>query len=535
MEVSSLAGRLTEEIPGELARREIPGLAIGICSAGEVLWSAGFGTTQRRDGSDVTTSTIFSVQSTSKMYTATAVLLAVQQSGLDLDEPVTTYLPEFEVSSAFEPRPAERMTLRHLLSHTAGFTHEAPAGSNYRIGRGSFEAHCQSIAGTWLRFPVGHHFEYSNLGIDLAGYIVQRVTGVPFARYVRRELLEPLGLQRSTFDPRAIAADRNRARGHWKVFAAARRPLPLKIPMVAAGGLYASVQDALRYVQFHLRGGEQLLDPALLGEQYRIPFPAPGQSRGYGLGVYLDQWDPGVGVRQHGGAGFGFLCQLCWIPELGLGAVVLTNSFGHTLHNELAARIVRELATSAGRVAGRPPAGPGDDGAAAPAPAGDGELAGPADASAAGEYIGRLGDCAEVVAGPGRLRVRGAGPGRYRVLPPAGGSAGYLQNLADGTTRYKNDPGATPASALDPDRAGTYVLKASGVTLETYRILQDGDSPVIEMPDDNEEPGGRRLRLRLAPLAPGRYLSSMGEVLDLRPDRPVYANMQLTRVRDEGR
>lgn len=522
MEIGALASRLTEEIPGELARRDIPGLAIGICSADEVLWSAGFGTTQHHGGSDITTSTIFSVQSTSKMYTATAVLLAVQQADLDLDSPVTKYLPEFEVSSAFEVRPAERMTLRHLLSHTAGFTHEAPAGSNYRIGRGSFEAHCQSIAGTWLRFPVGHHFEYSNLGIDLAGYIVQRVTGVPFARYVRRELFEPLGLLRSTFDPRAISADLNRARGHWKVFADAGTPLPLKIPMVAAGGLYASVQDALRYVRFHLRGGEQLLDPALLQEQYRIPFPAPGQSRGYGLGVYIDHWDPGISVWHHGGAGFGFLGQLCWIPELGLGTVVLTNSFGHTLQNELAARIVRELAAAAGRGTGSPPDA-----------VGDGELAAPAEASAEGEYIGRLGDCAEIVAGHGRLHVRGAGPGRYRVLPGTG-SAGYLQNLADGTTRYKNDPAATPASTLDPERAGTYVLKASGVPVGTYRIFQDGDSPVIEMPSDNEEPGERRLRLRLAPLVPGRYLSSMGEVLDLRPDSPVYANMQLTRVRNEG-
>ena len=72
------------------------------------------------------------------------------------------------------------MTLRHLLSHTAGFTHEAPVGNNLVVGRASFAAHCRSISDTWLRFPVGHHYEYSNLGIDLAAFVIERVSGLPF-------------------------------------------------------------------------------------------------------------------------------------------------------------------------------------------------------------------------------------------------------------------------------------------------------------------------------------------------------------------
>jgi CubicO group peptidase (beta-lactamase class C family) len=85
--------------------------------------------------------------------------MSVQQGLLDLDVPVSQYLPDFSVHSIFESEPAERMTLRHLLSHTAGFTHEAPEGSNYRVGSASFAALCASIGRTWLRCPVGHHFD----------------------------------------------------------------------------------------------------------------------------------------------------------------------------------------------------------------------------------------------------------------------------------------------------------------------------------------------------------------------------------------
>ena len=120
-----------------------------------VVWQQGFGSTESDARTPVTVDTIFSVQSMSKAFTVTAVMRAVQAGRLDLDVPITTYLPSFEVRSAFEPHPERRITLRMLLSHTAGFTHEAPLGNNYEPEPGDFEAHVASIADTWLRPPVG--------------------------------------------------------------------------------------------------------------------------------------------------------------------------------------------------------------------------------------------------------------------------------------------------------------------------------------------------------------------------------------------
>ncbi len=349
MQVPQVVDELQRRIPGLMDEHRLPGMAIGICDASAVLWSGGFGTTQADGGEPITARTAFGVQSCSKMYTATAVLLAVQDGLVDLDVPITEYLPEFRVNSSFEEHPERLITLRHLLSHTAGFTHEAPVGSNYLVGRESFAAHCQSISETWLRFPVGHHFQYSNLGIDLAGYVLQRRSGQPFHEFVRRVLLDPLGLQQTTFNSRQILRDGRRAIGH----ATGHARVPVRVPMVAAGGLYTSVEDACRYIQFHLGEGASLLDPSLLAELYQVP-GKPDRDQGYGLGTALARAGD-IPVRGHGGGGFGFLSDMYWAPEAGLGVVVLTNSTSHPLQWELASEIFRDLIPSRPRPSAHPP------------------------------------------------------------------------------------------------------------------------------------------------------------------------------------
>ncbi|MDT7818039.1 MAG: hypothetical protein QOJ42_7955, partial [Acidobacteriaceae bacterium] len=108
------------------------------------------------------------------------------------------------------------MTLRHLLSHRAGFTHEAPVGNNYEPAFPDFEAHVRSISQTWLRYPVGERYRYSNLGFDLAGYILQVRTGMPFAECLRTLLFEPLGMNDSTAATDTYVQHHDRAVGHEK-------------------------------------------------------------------------------------------------------------------------------------------------------------------------------------------------------------------------------------------------------------------------------------------------------------------------------
>jgi CubicO group peptidase (beta-lactamase class C family) len=332
-----------------MAREHIPGLAVAVVDGDRVVWQEGFGSTDTDGATPVTDETMFSVQSTSKVFTATAVMRAVQAGLLDLDAPITTYLPDFTVHSAFEPHPERRITVRMLLGHTAGFTHEAPLGNNYEPEPGSFEAHVRSISDTWLRFPVGTGYAYSNLGIDLAGHILEVVWHQPFAEVMEATLLGPLGMHHSTFDRARVHATADRALGHSGPVAP-----PVDSPMTAGGGLWASAGDLADFLRFQLGNGtidgRAVLDAALVEEMRTVPAPHLGAPAGYALGVARTRWPAGqlLDLFSHGGGGNGFLSDLWWLPQLGLGIAVLTNSSEHDLQGVLALEILEDLATQPG-------------------------------------------------------------------------------------------------------------------------------------------------------------------------------------------
>jgi CubicO group peptidase (beta-lactamase class C family) len=310
-------------IAEKMRKNKIPGVAVALVDRERILWAAGFGYTDTDKKTPVTPETIFSIQSMSKTFTATAVLFAVQDGLLDLDAPITTYLPEFTVQSRFEEHPERKITLRHLLSHTAGFTHEAPVGNNFDTPSPSFEEHARSISQTWLKFPVGAKESYSNLGIDLAGYALQRVSKKPLAQYMRAKVFDPLNMPNSSMDVNGIKANPNRAVGHTPGI----KTIPVEVPMVAAGGVYTNATELCRFVQLHLNrgrvGGTRLLDERLLDRMYGSPAgPTLGIVRGNKHNSYF---------LMHGGGGFGFVSLMVWYPEYGIGAVSLTNSNNHAV------------------------------------------------------------------------------------------------------------------------------------------------------------------------------------------------------------
>ncbi len=346
-DISTIISRFRDEIPTRMESENILGLSIALVDGEGVLWSEGFGYTDSNRKTMITADTLFSIQSMSKSFTATAAMFAAQDGLVDLDTPITAYLPDFHINSIFEDSPEQKITLRMLLSHTAGLAHEAPLGGNNDRPTPTFEQHIASISDTWLKFPVGRGYSYSNLGIDLAGYILQVRSGKPFIEYVSEKVFEPLGMINSTMDFDRVHAMPDRAIGHNPLFVGPLSPLS-EWAIIPSGGVWTTANDIARYMRFQINAGTLDGTPLLRADLAETMYTPPNEAarqEGYALGISVTH-DAGTRELQHGGGGFGFVSQMIWYPELKLGVAMLTNTEHENLYGQLPGEIIGRIISS---------------------------------------------------------------------------------------------------------------------------------------------------------------------------------------------
>jgi len=332
---SSVIEKIKQTLPVTMTLKDITGASIALIDNENIIWSEGFGYTSHSQKAPVTGDTLFHVGSISKSFIALGVLKAVDKGLLALDEGIKKHLSWLSVNSRFGAAETGKITIRHLLSHHSGLGTWSSLGnpSDPQYHMRSFEQVVKSANDSWLKFPVGERFEYSNQGIDLVGYTLGVVSGKPFADFMRDEILAPLGMTASTYNQAEATQKEVCAVGYL-----GKRPTPIVNgivhPLIAAGGLFASANDLARFVIFHLQGGasngKQIIPQRLLQEMYAPQFTAKDQLSGYGLGVYKAiQHD--TTRFSHGGSGYGVSTHYRYLPEHKIGVVLLTNqSAGHS-------------------------------------------------------------------------------------------------------------------------------------------------------------------------------------------------------------
>ena len=341
---SSVIKTTKQLLPIAMALKNNPGASIALLDGERIVWAEGFGYTDRSQKVRVTADTLFHVGSISKSFTALGILKAVDKGLLALDDPVKKHLPWFSIKSHGVTAKAESITIRQLLSHHSGLGTWSPLGNpcDPHYHTRTFEEVVKSTRDSWLKFPAGERFEYSNQGIDLAGYTLEVTSGKPFADYMREELLAPLGMALSTFDQAKATQKENCALGYMS-----KRPVPIVngivMPLKASGGLFASANDLAQFVIFNLRGGasnsSQIIPERLLQEMYAPQLTARNHFSGYGLGIYKAIQNDTIRLS-HGGFGYGISAHYRFLPEHRIGVVLLTNQ--DTAHNapDLASRVI---------------------------------------------------------------------------------------------------------------------------------------------------------------------------------------------------
>jgi len=333
---------ITRMIAAAMQEHRVPGVAIGVHRDGEE-WIAGFGVTNVEHPLPVDADTLFQVGSTTKTLTALAVMRLVEQGRLQLDVPIRSYLPDLELATR---ELSERVTLEHLLSHSAGF--DGDMLEDFGPGDDALARAVERMRELPSVTPLGRVWNYSNAGFALAGRVMEAVTGQSYERSLKDLVLEPLGMDHSFFFA-ADAITHTVAMGH-KVTAAGptvHRPWQLPRAINPAGGLISSVRDQLRYARFHLgdgraTDGSQVLSASTLLEMRRPRIEAGGGRAAFGGLGWLIQRTPGV--LAHGGSTLGQESSFVIVPEQEFAVTVLTNADrGVLLHQEIVKWALRNL------------------------------------------------------------------------------------------------------------------------------------------------------------------------------------------------
>lgn len=309
-------------MPYALARGDIAGAVVTVVKDGQPLTERGFGYADVASRKPVDPArTLFRPGSISKLMTWTAVMQLVERGKLDLDADVNRYI-DFTIP-AFRGKP---VTLRNLMQHTTGF--DDSARKLIQFGDARPEPLGQALREALPRriLPPGTITAYSNYGVALAGYIVERVSGMPFEDYIERNIFAPLGMKRSTFrHPLPVSLRSDMASGYG-VASGAAMPYEL-VQLKPAGNMATTGSDIDRFMIAHLSRSGALLKPSTFDLMYNSTNDILPRSDRMALGFFAEDRN-GHRVRSHAGDTVFFHSHLWLFIDDQVGVFLSLNSAG---------------------------------------------------------------------------------------------------------------------------------------------------------------------------------------------------------------
>ena len=344
---------------------DVPGVGLAIVEHGKITYTKGYGVRDVATRAPVTPDTAFPIGSVSKSFTALGMMVLVNEGLVDLDAPVTTYIPEFKLSS---PESTKTVTVRNLLTHTTGLVRTDASTFDTSV---TTEDIIRAAATTPLVGKPGETFVYSNVNAILAGEVIRRVSGESWETFTRERVLRPLEMDTATLTVAALKKQPNIAvpsildvrRGALQT--TAYLTLGADAP---AGAVNANAAEMARYVQFQVGDGAPLLSQETLGEMhlgqvaapdFNLPGVAAAQAHAaakkpadvppslvtdeqYGFFWGVERF-LGQTLVQHGGNVTGGTANVTLLPEKHAGVVILANADGANFFMEAVRLHVAEL------------------------------------------------------------------------------------------------------------------------------------------------------------------------------------------------
>jgi len=305
----------------------LPGLTAAVADMDSVLYSSAFGVRSLETGDPLEPENLFHFASVSKPFVATAIVQLVEQGKIDLDAPVTEYLPYFKLA---DDRYRE-ITIRHMLDHSSGMTDvEDYEWDKPQFDDGAAERFVRSLATEKMIFTPGEDAQYSNMAFDTLGDVIAKVSGMSFDAYVKTQILDPLQMTESNFlFPETSEALRTTPHV-WDRGPVVSEIYPYNRRHAPSSTLNSSVVEMTHWIQANLRRGERNGTRILNPESYDLLWAASsqfGENVSVGLSWFLREYD-GRRLVSHGGGDTGYVSYIQLMPEEGLGIVLASNYDG---------------------------------------------------------------------------------------------------------------------------------------------------------------------------------------------------------------
>ena len=321
-------------LDAQCAYNQIPGISMGVVHDQELLWCKGFGVSDLKDKNPTTTQTIHSICSISKLFTSIAVMQLRDRGLLHLDDPVGKHLPWFNIEQIYPDGPAA--TVKGLLTHSSGLPRESdfPYWTAPNFDFPTREQIIERLSKQKTLYPADTYFQYSNLGLSLAGEIVTHVSGQPFAEYIQEHILDHLGMK----DTRTSMPDDLRggrlATGYGALARDGKRhevPPFQACGIAPAAGFSSTVEDLARFASWQFRlledGAEEILDANTLREMHRVHWVDPDWETHWGLGFSTWRFKDKTFVG-HGGSCPGYRTQIMLQSQEKFAAIFMANASG---------------------------------------------------------------------------------------------------------------------------------------------------------------------------------------------------------------
>ena len=318
---------------------KVPSVVIALVDDQEVVWQEAFGYADLEEQVFASADTIYRMGSISKPFTALAIMKLYEDGIIDLDAPITDYLPDFSLKTRFPD--SDPITIRSILSHRSGL----PVGSirwlieNSGIRdyeRISLKELVDFLPDEYVSYPVGYRYQYSNLGFTILGRIIEVVTGSEFTVYMQENILNPLGMGESSFLS-SPAIKGKMGMGYYTDQSKAEPHPQLDYSDLPPANLYSTLSDMAKFVSFLFGEGEvndkQIIQKETLEMMYVDYYSRPRDPCPLGLSWGLYSLSSGHIMVVHGGSVAGFEAFMGFLPNEKLGFVIVANLTGATLTN----------------------------------------------------------------------------------------------------------------------------------------------------------------------------------------------------------